>query len=253
VNEAVSNRGAPSATGGAPTIVAVERYRILVVDDEPELRHMIGRYLRAEGFDVDEAAEGTTALSLLRASPVDLVLLDVGLPGIDGFEVLRTIRSRSDVAVIMLTARTEEVDRIVGLTVGADDYVTKPFSPRELVARIRAVLRRGRGTGQPDLSEALMFEGITLDPSRREVRCDDELVDLTALEFDLLCALASAPGRVFTRRQLLERVWGWDYFGTERVVDVHIGNLRKVLVDDAANPRFIATVRGVGYKFVASP
>lgn len=253
VNEAASNRGAPSATGGAPTIVAVERYRILVVDDEPELRHMIGRYLRAEGFDVDEAAEGTTALSLLRASTVDLVLLDVGLPGIDGFEVLRTIRSRSDVAVIMLTARTEEVDRIVGLTVGADDYVTKPFSPRELVARIRAVLRRGRGTDQPDPSEALMFEGITLDPTRREVRCNDELVDLTALEFDLLCALASAPGRVFTRRQLLERVWGWDYFGTERVVDVHIGNLRKVLVDDAANPRFIATVRGVGYKFVASP
>jgi DNA-binding response OmpR family regulator len=239
--------------GGAPTIVAVERYRILVVDDEPELRHMIGRYLRAEGFDVEETADGPSALSRLHGSAVDLVLLDVGLPGVDGFEVLRTIRSRSDVAVIMLTARTEEVDRVVGLTVGADDYVTKPFSPRELVARIRAVLRRGRGAGQPDSSEALTFKGITLDPTRREVHCDGAVVDLTALEFDLLSSLASAPGRVFTRRQLLERVWGWDYFGTERVVDVHIGNLRKVLADDATNPRFIATVRGVGYKFVALP
>lgn len=253
MNEVVSNRGAPSGVGGAPTIVPVERYRILVVDDEPELRHMIGRYLQAEGFDVDQAADGAAAISRLHDSPVDLVLLDVGLPGIDGFEVLRTIRSRSDVAVIMLTARTEEVDRIVGLTVGADDYVTKPFSPRELVARIRAVLRRGRGTVHPDSSEALTFKGITLDPTRREVHCDGVEVDLTALEFDLLSSLASAPGRVFTRRQLLERVWGWDYFGTERVVDVHIGNLRKVLADDAANPRFIATVRGVGYKFVALP
>lgn len=253
MNPVVSYRGAPSGVGGAPTIVAVERYRILVVDDEPELRHMIGRYLRAEGFDVEETADGPSALSRLQGSAVDLVLLDVGLPGIDGFEVLRTLRSRSDVAVIMLTARTEEVDRVVGLTVGADDYVTKPFSPRELVARIRAVLRRGRATGHSDSADTLSFQDLTIDPTRREVHCDGAMVDLTALEFDLLSSLASAPGRVFTRRQLLERVWGWDYFGTERVVDVHIGNLRKVLADDATNPRFIATVRGVGYKFVTPP
>jgi DNA-binding response OmpR family regulator len=150
----------------------------------------------------------------------------------------------------MLTARAEEVDRVVGLTIGADDYVTKPFSPRELVARVRAVLRRGRLTRS---DEVLDFEEITVDLARRQVMTDARSVELSALEFDLLAALASAPGRVFTRGQLLERVWGWDYFGSERVVDVHIGNLRKILDDDASDPRIIGTVRGVGYKFVAVP
>jgi DNA-binding response OmpR family regulator len=152
----------------------------------------------------------------------------------------------------MLTARTEEVDRVVGLTIGADDYVTKPFSPRELVARVRAVLRRG-GAGRAESDDVLEFDGITLDLAGRQVRTDGRNLDLSALEFDLLAALASAPGRVFTRAQLLERVWGWDYFGAERVVDVHIGNLRKTLGDDASDPRFVGTVRGVGYKFVATP
>ena len=227
-------------------------YRILLVDDEPDLRAMLRRYLQAEGFEVTDAADGEAALSRLRGSTPDLILLDVAMPGKDGFTVLQEIRRTSDVPVIMLTARAEEVDRVVGLTIGSDDYVTKPFSPRELVARIRAVLRRGR-SGRQDADDTLTFDGITLDPATREIAVEGRPVELSALEFDLLAALASAPGRVFTRAQLLERVWGWDYFGAERVVDVHIGNLRKTLGDDASNPRFIGTVRGVGYKFVATP
>jgi DNA-binding response OmpR family regulator len=230
----------------------VDRQRILVVDDEPDLRRMLRRYLEAEGFEVAEAAGGEAALSRTRGAAPDLIVLDVGMPGMDGFAVLQEIRKVSDIPVIMLTARTEEVDRVVGLTIGADDYVTKPFSPRELVARVRAVLRRG-GAGRAESDDVLEFDGITLDLAGRQVRTDGRNLDLSALEFDLLAALASAPGRVFTRAQLLERVWGWDYFGAERVVDVHIGNLRKTLGDDASDPRFVGTVRGVGYKFVATP
>ncbi|HEX6302106.1 MAG TPA: response regulator transcription factor [Acidimicrobiia bacterium] len=230
----------------------MDKQRILVVDDEPELRNMLRRYLEAEGFDVAVAADGETALSRIRNAPPDLMVLDVGLPGADGLAVLRETRSLSEVPVIMLTARAEEVDRVVGLTIGADDYIAKPFSPRELVARVRAVLRRGV-RGRVETDESLQFEGLGLDLAGRQVGVDGRGVDLSALEFDLLAALASAPGRVFTRAQLLERVWGWDYFGPERVVDVHIGNIRKILGDDAADPRFIATVRGVGYKFVATP
>jgi DNA-binding response OmpR family regulator len=242
----------PSGQGGTSTIVLVDRQRILVVDDEPDLRRMLRRYLQAEGFDVAEAADGDAALSRTRgAAAPDLIVLDIGMPGMDGFAVLQEIRKISDVPVIMLTARAEEVDRVVGLTIGADDYVTKPFSPRELVARVRAVLRRG-GAARAESEDILEFEGITLDLAGRQVRTNGTNLDLSALEFDLLAALASAPGRVFTRAQLLERVWGWDYFGAERVVDVHIGNLRKTLGDEASDPRFIGTVRGVGYKFVAT-
>ncbi len=243
---------APSEEGGATTIPVVDRQRILLVDDEPELRRMVERYLTAEGFEVAEAADGRSALERMDTVRPDMIVLDVGIPGLDGFAVLQEIRRMSDVPVIMLTARAEEIDRIVGLTVGADDYVTKPFSPRELVARIKAVLRRSR-IGASSSEERLRFQGMTIDPATRQVLVDDTSIDLTTLEFDLLTALASSPGRVFTRAQLLERVWGWDYFGAERVVDVHIGNLRKILGDDAANPRFIGTVRGVGYKFVAGP
>ena len=242
----------PSGQGGTSTIDGVDRQRILVVDDEPDLRRMLRRYLEAEGFEVAEAAGGEAALSRTRGAAPDLIVLDVGMPGMDGFAVLQEIRKVSDIPVIMLTARTEEVDRVVGLTIGADDYVTKPFSPRELVARVRAVLRRG-GAGRAESDDVLEFDGITLDLAGRQVRTDGRNLDLSALEFDLLAALASAPGRVFTRAQLLERVWGWDYFGAERVVDVHIGNLRKTLGDDASDPRFVGTVRGVGYKFVATP
>lgn len=227
-------------------------HRILIVDDEPELRSMLRQYLTREGFDVAEAATGHEALDAAERFEPDLLLLDVGLPDIDGFEVLRTLRSTSDIPVIMLTARDDEIDRVVGLSVGADDYVVKPFSPRELVARIQAVLRRGAG-GPRSTDETLRFTDLTIDPVAREVVCNDESVELSALEFDLLVALAQGPNRVFTRDQLLERVWGWDYFGVDRVVDVHVGNIRKVLGDDPSEPRFIATVRGVGYKFVGEP
>lgn len=242
----------PLTAGGTLSIAGVDKQRILVVDDEPELRQMLHRYLEAEGFEVAEATDGERALSKIRDTPPDLIVLDVGLPGTDGFTVLQETRRLSDVPVIMLTARTEEVDRVIGLTIGADDYIAKPFSPRELVARIRAVLRRG-ARGQAETDERIEFEGITLDLASRRVRVDDKAIELSALEFDLLTALTSAPDRVFTRAQLLERVWGWDYFGPERVVDVHIGNIRKALGDDASDPRFIGTVRGVGYRFVATP
>ena len=229
----------------------VSQKRILLVDDEPELRRMVRRYLEAEGFEVIEASDGARALSSLATHPCDIVVLDVSMPGMDGFEVMKKFRSESDIPVIMLTARAEEIDRVVGLTVGADDYVTKPFSPRELVARVRAVLRRGR-LGSPERDELLQFDDLIVNSATRQVLVNGQNVEVTALEFDLLHALASAPSRVFTRAQLLERVWGWDYFGVERVVDVHIGNLRKALGDDVSDPRFIATVRGVGYKLVAA-
>jgi len=231
-----------------PTIVVMNGKRILVVDDEEDLRTMLSSYLAAGGFEVTEATDGEQGLALLASRDFDLVVLDVGLPGLDGFEVLRELRVTSDVPVIMLTARTEEVDRVVGLTVGADDYVTKPFSPRELTARIAAVLRRARSIhGRGDLLE---FEGLRIDLGAREVFCEDRPVELSALEFDLLSTLARAPRRVFTRDQLMEQVWGGDFFLMDRVVDVHISNLRKRLGDSSADPRFIATVRGVGYKFV---
>ena len=223
----------------------------MVVDDEERIRSLVGSYLRDEGYQVDEVATGEEAVAAVRARSPDLVVLDVRLPGIDGFEALRQIRRVSDAYVIMLTARTEETDKVIGLEVGADDYLTKPFSPRELVARVRAILRRGRMADSGE-HEVLRFAGLTIDLLGREVTVEDQPADLTALEFDLLAALASAPGRVFTRRQLIERVWGWDFFGEERIVDVHIRNLRKALRDQADEPRFVGTVRGVGYKLVAA-
>jgi DNA-binding response OmpR family regulator len=223
--------------------------RILVVDDHKNIRKVVTSYLRAEGFDVSEADDGSTALAMFDRVDPDLVILDIMMPGIDGIETLRQLRVKSDVYVIMLTARAEELDRVVGLSVGADDYVTKPFGAKELVARVKAVLRRSRT--EPRVPEgAITLDGLVVDVARHEVIRDGEVVDLTALEFELLAALASSPGRVFSRRQLLERVWGWDYVGDERVVDVHIRNLRKALADDAAEPRWVATVRGVGYKAV---
>jgi DNA-binding response OmpR family regulator len=223
--------------------------RVLVVDDEPHIRAVLRGYLEADGFAVSEAADGAAAVRRLRQDAPDLVLLDVMMPGIDGLEVLRQVRAFSDVYVILVTARAEEVDKLVGLGVGADDYVTKPFSPREVAARVKAVLRRGRGVRETGAS-VLRFEGLTVDSDAREVRVDGTPVTLSALEFDVLAALADAPGRVFSRRQLLERVWGYDFFGDERVVDVHIRSLRARLGDDAARPRLLATVRGGGYKFV---
>ncbi|MBU1227871.1 MAG: response regulator transcription factor [Actinobacteria bacterium] len=224
---------------------------ILIADDETELREMLKAYLEAEGFSVIEASTGPDTVEVARRESPDLVVLDIGMPGLDGFEVLQLLRSRSDVPVIMLTARSEETDRIVGLTAGADDYVTKPFSPRELSARIKAVLRRGRRDDPGD--ETLEYPGLSIDPLSRQVRMGEREVPLTTLEFDLLVALAASPGRVFTRDQLLQNVWGWDHFGVDRVVDVHIGSIRKALGDDATDPIYIGTVRGVGYRFVSKP
>ena len=233
--------------------------RVLVVDDEASIRVVLRAYLEREGYAVEEAATGKAALELAQSFQPDLVLLDVGLPDLDGLEVLRQIRMTSEVFVLMVTARAEEVDLLVGLSVGADDYVTKPFSPREVVARVKTVLRRGRNLPEvvaappAPVAAAWQFAGLAIDPERREVRSGESLVDLSALEFDLLAALASSPGRVFSRAQLLERVWGYAFFGDERVVDVHIRNLRRALGDDATSPTIIGTVRGVGYKFLKEP
>lgn len=227
--------------------------KILIVDDEKSIRNLVRSYLESESFRVIEGQTGIEAVELARAENPDLVVLDVGMPMLDGIEALRQIRSFSDVYVVMLTARSEEVDKLIGLSVGADDYLTKPFSPRELVARIKAVLRRQRASKPQATDDRLEFPNISIDIGRREVVVGDTKVELTTLEFDLIAALAAQPGRVFSRRQLIEAIWGWDYFGDERVVDVHIRKLRKALGDDAGEPRFIGTVRGVGYKFVPEP
>jgi len=224
--------------------------KILVVDDEKPIVQTIQAYLEREGFTVYTAFDGSTALKAVRAYRPDLVVLDIMLPGLDGLEVLRQIRTFSDVYVIMLTARTEEPDRIVGLTMGADDYMTKPFSPRELVARVKAVLRRQRAN-TTDLP--LRFRRLQIDYAARKVWKDGEEVNLTPLEFDLLYTLARHHGRALSREQLIESVWGYDYFGDDRVVDVHIGHLRKKIEDKPAQPTLIVTVRGVGYRFEDEP
>jgi DNA-binding response OmpR family regulator len=225
--------------------------RVLVVEDEKNLVALLRKYLEREGFEVHEALDGHAAIEAAGLAEPDVVILDWMLPGLDGVEVLRELRRSSEAYIIMLTARTEEVDRIVGLSTGADDYLTKPFSPGELVARIRAMLRRPR-TGPREAAEEdapLKFGELTIDLARREVRLGEEQVTLTALQFDLLATLASRPGLVFSRRQLLERVWGDDYFGGDHVVDVHVANLRKKVEDDPSSPRYVQTVRGVGYRF----
>jgi DNA-binding response OmpR family regulator len=227
--------------------------KVLVVDDEPHIRKVLRAYLEADGVEVTEAGDGETALLVLRDDPPDLVLLDVMLPGIDGLETLRRVRTFRDVYIILVTARAEEVDKLVGLGVGADDYVTKPFSAREVTARVKAVLRRDRGPRSSEDDAVLRFDGASIDLTRREVVANGEPVVLSSLEFDLLAALARAPGRVFSRAQLLEQVWNYDFYGDERVVDVHIRSLRARLGDDASDPHLIATVRGAGYKFVGRP
>jgi len=225
---------------------------VLIVEDEQRLRDLVRGYLEREGFAVMTAADGHTALDLARQYAPELVVLDLMLPGIDGLEVCRQLRAFSDAYVIMLTARVEEIDRVVGLEVGADDYLTKPFSPRELIARLRAMLRRPRRAPPatlPDVPLPQHFGELVIDHERREATLAGAVVALTTLEFALLTTLAAHPGRVFTRDQLLERVWDTDYFGDDHVVDVHIANLRKKLDDDPTAPRFIETVRGAGYRF----
>jgi two-component system alkaline phosphatase synthesis response regulator PhoP len=219
--------------------------KILVIDDEKTIIDLVSAYLQDEGFTVYSAMDGPSGLKAARAFKPDVIVLDIMLPGIDGIEILSQLRRESDVYVIMLTAKAEETDKIVGLSVGADDYLTKPFSPRELVARIKAALRRLR-SGSPLPDETVMsFDHIRLDTGRRQVWVDNQPVELTSTEFNLIKALAEHPGRVLSREQLLEKVWGFDYYGEIRVVDVHIGHIRQKLGDDS----FIKTVRGVGYRF----
>jgi len=220
--------------------------KILLIDDEPSIVNLVSAYLRPEGYEVYTAADGPSGLKAARAYKPDVIVLDIMLPGMDGVQLLTNLRRESNVYVIMLTARTEETDKIVGLSVGADDYVTKPFSPRELVARIKAALRRLQtGAGSGPESEVLAFRRLRMDVGARQVSVDEHPVELTAIEFDLLKALAENRGRVLTREQLLEKVWGYDYFGDTRVVDVHLGHVRQKLGDES----FIVTVRGVGYRF----
>ncbi len=219
--------------------------KVLIVDDEPNILNLVSAYLRPEGYELYTAADGLAGLSAAHAYKPDLIVLDIMLPGMDGIEVLSRLRRESDVYVILLTAKTEEIDKIVGLSVGADDYVTKPFSPRELVARIKAGLRRLQTPSTQSGGEAMAFQHIRIDPGSRQVWLDDRLVGLTPLEFDLLKALAEHRGIVLSREQLLEQVWGVGYFGEVRVVDVHLGHIRQKLGDE----RLIATVRGIGYRF----
>ncbi|MEW6404698.1 MAG: response regulator transcription factor [Chloroflexota bacterium] len=220
--------------------------KILVVDDEPSIMNLVTAYLKPEGYEVYTATDGPSGLKAARTFKPDLIVLDVMLPGMDGLEVLSRLRRESEVYVILLTARTEETDKIVGLSVGADDYVTKPFSPRELVARVKAAVRRLKsGTGSGAEGSVLSFRHVRIDSAARRVTVDDNPVDLTAIEFDLLLALAENRGRVLSREQLLEKVWGGTYYGEMRVVDVHLGHVRQKL----GGGEFITTVRGVGYRF----
>jgi DNA-binding response OmpR family regulator len=220
---------------------------VLVVDDEPIVREVVVGYLQREGFRTLEAADGHRARELLEEDPPDLVVLDLMLPGVDGLELCRWIRGRSSLPVIMLTARGDEADRIVGLELGADDYVTKPFSPRELAARVRTVLRRATPPSAEDAR--LSFDGLEIDASTREVTKAGAPVRLTAREFDLLWFLASHPRRVFSRSQLMDRVWGYEAALDTGTVTVHMRRLREKIEDEPSRPRFLETVWGVGYRF----
>ena len=221
---------------------------VLVVDDEPEIARLVRDYLQHGGFAVLSAADGETALELARTRQPDLVVLDLGLPGIDGLEVTRSLRHQGGVPIIMLTARDDESDRLVGLELGADDYVAKPFSPKELVARVRAVLRRSEGlSAQPELVR--VGNEVELDIPRMEATIRGRRVDLTRTEFQLLVTLARQPGRIFTRAQLLDAVHGVAFDSYERAIDAHVKNLRRKIEPDPRAPRYLLTAFGVGYRF----
>jgi DNA-binding response OmpR family regulator len=227
----------------------MSRNRVLVVDDEPIVRDVLMRYLEREGFEVDTAEDGEAAVERASASSADIVILDLMLPKLDGLEVFRRIRERSDVPVVMLTAKREEVDRVVGLELGADDYVSKPFSPREVVARIRAVLRRSDRSLDGAGDGPITIGRLEIDRHRREVRRDGSVLALTRKEFDLLAILASHPGRAFSRNELLEHVWDFAWDGDSSTVTVHVRRLRSKIEEDPSDPRHLVTVWGVGYRF----
>ncbi|NYJ18089.1 response regulator transcription factor [Nesterenkonia sandarakina] len=221
--------------------------KVLVVDDEKPLLHLVEQYLHREGMNVATTSDGAAAVEMARNQDPAVVILDLGLPGMDGVEVCRQIRNFSDCYVVMLTARAEEVDRLIGLSVGADDYVTKPFSPRELVLRVRAMLRRPRQGPRAD-SRVVEIGALRVDLAGREVHLRGAPVELTRTEFDVLAVLISEPGVAISRSELITRVWGQDWFGDRHLVDVHVGHLRRKLGDDPTDPEFIHTIRGVGYK-----
>jgi DNA-binding response OmpR family regulator len=229
-------------------IMSKNTARILVVEDDPDIVCVVKSYLERSEFVVDTASDGLSGLARALEDPPALIVLDWMLPGIDGLEFMKRLRNEQQTPVIMLTARGEEDDRIKGLQLGADDYVPKPFSPRELVARIEAVLRRMQPPTEQE-QEPLTRGPLVIDPSRHNVTRDDEPIELTTLEFNLLYTLARYPGRVYSRDELLERIWGGDFAGVDRVVDVHVSNLRQKLEREPTSPRLLLTVRGVGYKF----
>ena len=226
---------------------------ILVVDDEANLRHTIAYALRQEGYLVLTADDGEGALQTFKANQPELVILDLMLPKLDGLEVCRRIRRQSDVPILMLTARDSELDRVVGLEIGADDYLVKPFSMRELVARVRAMLRRATRVAEPPTADVLDLPGLRLDLPKRRVTADEREITLTAKEFDLLAYLAGRPGQVLSREQIVAAVWGVDFAGDPRTVDTHMKTLRERLGDDADHPRWLETVRGVGYRIRERP
>jgi len=220
---------------------------ILVVDDEPRIAEIARDYLERAGFRVTTAGSGTDALALARTRPPDLIVLDLGLPRMDGLDVTRTLRQQSNVPIIMLTARVDESDKLIGLELGADDYVTKPFSPKELVARVRAVFRRI--DAEPERGHIIRAGDVTLDKRRMQVSLGTQSIDLTSTEFELLATLARQPGRVFTRAQLLDAIRGVVVESFDRAIDAHVKNVRRKLEPDPRNPRYLLTVHGVGYKF----
>ncbi len=228
----------------------------MVVEDETPLVTLLGSYLQRGGFEVQVVHDGLTAVAVAREFDPDIVVLDLGLPGLDGIEVCRQVRVFSDAYLIMLTARTDEVDKLIGLSVGADDYMTKPFSPRELMARVEAMLRRPRPLGQQQRirqtdagrTDARTFGSLTVDAVGRDVWLDGVPIPLTRTEFDLLAILSATPRMAFSRRQLIDAVWGPEWVSDEHLVDVHVGHLRRKLDDDANESKFVRTVRGVGYR-----
>jgi DNA-binding response OmpR family regulator len=224
---------------------------ILVVDDEPRIVQLVRDYLEHGGFTVLVASDGQAALRTARTGRPDLIVLDLGLPGLDGLDVTRALRREGEVPIIMLTARTEETDKLVGLELGADDYLTKPFSPKELVARVRAVLRRAEGLHAP--SDVIRVGDVELDVARMEARFGAHRVDLTKTEFQLLATMARQPGRVFTRAQLLDAVKGVAFESYERAIDAHIKNIRRKIEPNPRSPRYVLTVFGVGYRFAEPP
>lgn len=255
VREAARTWTSPASAAKEETTLSAstgtDELTILVVDDEPNILEVVSAYLRRELYNVVTATDGEAALKQFAETSPDLIVLDVMLPRLDGLEVCRRVRATSNTPIIMLTARSDEMDKLVGLGIGADDYLTKPFSPRELVARIKAVLRRSQAVAPPEpgADDTLKFPGLKINPRTRAVEMDAGPVELTAKEFDLLYFLARHPQEVFTRTQLLDQVWDYSYYGDTSTVTVHVRRLREKIEPDPMRPRYVKTVWGVGYKF----